>query len=154
MAQALAQAAVHDDQIIRAFLLPAEMMACKIGKPGDKSLLQILNDVRTDKTLTASLEWTYENKIQDGILARASEQMIKHAAEFTVSEDQMEVRLADMINTVGQCGISNSNNRKAVILTPLIQSTIPVQRSDHQRRSRSISSSFTASTRLSSSPRS
>lgn len=77
------------------------MMASEIGKPGDKSLLQILNEVSTDKTLTASLKWTYENKLQDGILARASEQMIKHAAEFTVSEDQMELRLADMINTVG-----------------------------------------------------
>lgn len=101
MAQALAQAAVHDDQIIRTFLLPAERMASGVGKLEDKLLLQILNEFSTDKALTESLEWTYENKVQHGILARASEQVIKHAAKFTVSEDQMEVRLADMINTVG-----------------------------------------------------
>ena len=76
-------------------------MASGLGKQEDKSLLQILNEVITDKALTESLEWTYENKVQDGIVARASEHMIKHAAKFTVSEDQMEVRLADMINTVG-----------------------------------------------------
>ncbi|KAJ5836982.1 hypothetical protein N7447_003008 [Penicillium robsamsonii] len=100
VAQGLAQAAVHDDWLGRAFFLPAEKMADGIGKPGQKSLLQLLNETRADKTLIESVKWSDSNKIKDGVLHRAPEKMLKYASQFTVSEDQAEERLADMINTV------------------------------------------------------
>ncbi|OQE24965.1 hypothetical protein PENFLA_c009G11039 [Penicillium flavigenum] len=100
VAQGLAQTAVHDDWLGRAFLLPAEKMAGGIGKPGQKSLLQLINEMRADKALVQSVQWSDSNKIKDGVLHRAPEQMLKYASQFTVSEDQMEERLADMINTV------------------------------------------------------
>lgn len=102
VAQALAQTAVHDDWLGRHFFLPAEKMAGGIGKPGQKSLLQLLNEIRTDKALIESVQWSDVNKIKDGVLHRAPEQMMKYAAQYTVSEDQVEERLADMINTVGK----------------------------------------------------
>ena len=102
MAQGLAQAAVHDDWIGREFFLPAEEMAGGIGKPGQKSLLQILNELRADKVLVESVRWADVNKIRDGVLTRAPGEMLKYAAQFTVSEEQVEERLADMINTVGE----------------------------------------------------
>lgn len=101
VAQALAQTAVHDDWMGRKFFLPAERMAGGIGKPGKKSLLQLLNEVRADKTLTHSAKWDDANKIR-GVLTRARQEMLKYAAEYTVSEDQVDERLADMINTVGK----------------------------------------------------
>ncbi|KAJ5365849.1 hypothetical protein N7517_008735 [Penicillium concentricum] len=100
VAQGLAQAAVHDDWLGRAFFLPAEKMAGGIGKPGQKSLLELLNEMRADKALIESVKWSDGNKIKDGVLHRAPEQMLKYASQFTVSEDQAEERLADMINTV------------------------------------------------------
>lgn len=102
VAQALAQAAVHDDWMGREFFLPAENMAGGVGKPGKKSLLQLLNEVREDETLVQSAKWVDSNKIKDGVLSRASQQMLRHAAEYTVSEEQLEERVADMINTVGK----------------------------------------------------
>lgn len=78
-------------------------MAGGIGKPGKKSLLQLLDEVHTDKALIESVRWTDANKIRDGILTRAPGEMVKHAAQFTVSEEQVEEKLADMINTVGEC---------------------------------------------------
>ncbi|KAJ5851361.1 uncharacterized protein N7529_010746 [Penicillium soppii] len=100
VAQALAQTAVHEDWIGRQFFLPAEKMAGGIGKPGKKSLLQLLDEVHTDKALIESVRWTDANKIRDGILTRAPGEMVKYAAQFTVSEEQVEEKLADMINTV------------------------------------------------------
>lgn len=102
VAQALSQAAVHDDWLGRAFFHPAENMAGGVGKRGQKSLLQLLNEIRADTALKDSVHWGDRNKIRDGVLARAPDKMIKYAAEFTVSADQMQERLADMINTVGE----------------------------------------------------
>lgn len=84
------------------FFLPAEKLAGGIGKPGKKSLLQLLNEVRENKALKESVRWSDKNKIRDGVLSRAPDEMLKIAAEYTVSEDQVEERLADMINNVGE----------------------------------------------------
>ncbi|OQD88380.1 hypothetical protein PENANT_c004G00381 [Penicillium antarcticum] len=100
VAQGLAQAAVHDDWLGRAFFLPAEKMSAGVGVAGKKSLLELLNECRAEKTLVDSVKWADSNKIKDGVMTRAPEQMLKIAAQFTVSEDQVEERLADMINTV------------------------------------------------------
>lgn len=102
VAQALAQAAVHDEWMGKDYFLPAEKLAGGIGKSGKKSLLHLLNEVRADETLVQSTKWEDVNKIRDGVLTRAPQEMIKYAAEYTVSEEQVEERVADMINTVGK----------------------------------------------------
>lgn len=102
VAQALAQTAVHDDWMGREFFLPVEKMAGGIGKPGKKPLIQLLNEVRADKTLAHSAKWEDANKFRDGVLSRAPQEMLKYAAEYTVSEEQVDERVADMINTVGE----------------------------------------------------
>lgn len=93
---------MHDNRIGREFFLPAEKMAGEVGKPGQKSLLQLLNEIRADQALKDSVRWADQNKIRDGVLTRAPGVMSKYAAQFTVSEDQVDERLADMINTVGK----------------------------------------------------
>ncbi|KAJ5191566.1 uncharacterized protein N7498_010551 [Penicillium cinerascens] len=100
VAQALAQTAVHGEWMGSLFFLPAEKLAGGIGKPGRKSLLQLLNEIRENKALKESVRWSDTNKIRDGVLSRAPDEMLKIAAEYTVSEDQLEERLADMINNV------------------------------------------------------
>jgi len=102
VAQALAQTAVHDEWMGPIFFLPAEKLAGGIGKPGNKSLLQLLNEIRENKALKESVQWPDKNKIRDGVLSRAPDEMLKIASQYTVSEDQIEERLADMINTVGE----------------------------------------------------
>lgn len=102
VAQALAQAAVHDEWMGPAFFFPAEKLAGGIGKPGNKSLLQLLNEIRENKTLRESAHWSDANKMRDGVLHRAPNEMLQIAAQYTVSEDQAEERLADMINNVGE----------------------------------------------------
>lgn len=102
MAQALAQAAVHEDKLGRDFFLPAEKIASGTEKPGRKSLGQLLNEIRKDETLSRSVKFTDAVKIRDGVLRRAPQEMLKYAAQYTVSEHQLEERLAEMINNVGE----------------------------------------------------
>jgi hypothetical protein len=103
VAQALAQTAVHDEVMGPAFFLPAEKLAGGIGKPGKKSLLQLLNEIRENEALRKSAHWSDPNKMRDGVLTRAPDEMFNIAAQYTVAEDQVGERLADMINNVGQC---------------------------------------------------
>ncbi|OGM44780.1 hypA-like protein [Aspergillus bombycis] len=100
VAEALAQAATHEDWTGPMFLLPAEKAAGGIGKPGKKALLQILEEIRSDEKLANSAHWDDGNRMKDGVLVRAPDEMIKHAAEFTISEDQMEEKLVEIVNTV------------------------------------------------------
>ncbi|KAJ5182971.1 hypothetical protein N7492_000587 [Penicillium capsulatum] len=98
VAQALAQAAVHNDRVGRNFSLPAEQMAEETGKPGQKSLRQLLDEVRQNQTLTRGVK--VSDRIPDGIMDRAPQEMLKYAAQYTVSASQIAEREADMINTV------------------------------------------------------
>lgn len=102
IAEALAQAAIHEDWTGPRFLWPAENLAGGIGKPGKKTLVQILEDIRRDEKLVASTHWTDGNKMRDGVLQRAPDEMLKYAAQFSVSQDQLEDKLAEMINNVGK----------------------------------------------------
>ncbi|KAJ5099647.1 hypothetical protein N7532_006648 [Penicillium argentinense] len=100
VAQALAQAAVHDDWMGPEYFLPAEKLAGGIGKPGQKTMLELLNEIRADKKLANSTKWTDGNKIREGPLHRARDEILKYASQYRVSEDQIEERMADMINTI------------------------------------------------------
>lgn len=102
VAEALAQTAVHEDWIGRLYLLPVEKAAGGIGKPGKKTMLQILNEIRADKKLAGSVKWEDGNKIRDGVLKRAPDEMIKYAAQVSVSAEQMEEKLAELLNLVGK----------------------------------------------------
>ncbi|KAK9312397.1 hypothetical protein V1524DRAFT_449697 [Lipomyces starkeyi] len=99
VAEALAQAAVHDTWI-GDFLLPAEKAAGRIGKRGEKTLLQLLDEVRGNQKLVNSVQWPDSNKIRDGILKRAPDEMLRYASQYTVSADRLEEKLAEMINAV------------------------------------------------------
>ncbi|GIC90050.1 questin oxidase family protein [Aspergillus udagawae] len=100
VAEGLAQTAVHEDWIGRLYLLPVEKAAGGIGKPGKKTMLQILNEIRADKNLAESVKWEDGNKIRDGVMKRAPDQMIQYAAQFSVSAEQMEEKLAELLNLV------------------------------------------------------
>ncbi|KAF5867126.1 hypothetical protein ETB97_004046 [Aspergillus alliaceus] len=100
IAEALAQTATHENWTGPMFLFPAEKAAGGIGKPGKKTLQHILEEIRNDRKLANSAHWEDGNRMRDGVLARAPDEMIKYAAEFTVSKDQLEEKLVEIIDTV------------------------------------------------------
>src|SRR5205085_597026 len=93
IALALAETAVHDARIA-PFLLRAEKAAGDLGKPNRKSLIRLQDEVRADEKLRKSAHYGDDNKIYDGVMNRAPEEMIKYASQYSVAPDQMEEKLA------------------------------------------------------------
>lgn len=102
VAEGLAQTAVHENWTGPRFLFPAEKAAGGVGKRGTKTLVQILQEIRADEKLASSASFSDGNKMRDGVLVRAPEEMIKYASQFTVSAEQLEERMVEMINLVGE----------------------------------------------------
>ena len=65
-------------------------------------MLQLLEEAAADKKLARSAAWEDGNKLRDGVLKRAPEEMIKYAAQFTVSEEQMQEKFAETVDTSGK----------------------------------------------------
>ena len=100
VAEALAQAATHDGWT-GGYLLEAEKQAKQHGDK-KKNLFQLLDEARADKKLVESAHWEDGNKIRDGILARAKEEMLKYAGQYAIEEDDLAPRTAEMINLDGK----------------------------------------------------
>jgi len=97
VAEGLAGAACHDDWVGQ-YLLAAEKAAGGVGKKGSKSLKELLDEIYADKKLSTAAHWEDGNKIRDGIIKRAPDEMIKIGSQWTVSADQLEEKTAEMIN--------------------------------------------------------
>ncbi|KAI9731932.1 MAG: hypothetical protein M1834_004383 [Cirrosporium novae-zelandiae] len=97
IAEALAQAAVHTTWT-GEYLLAAEATATKIDNPTSKSLFQLLDEARADKKLSSSAHWDDGNKIRDGIMVRAPDEMLQLVAQYNVKPAQLEEKTAEMIN--------------------------------------------------------
>ena len=100
--EALAQAAVHDNWMAPLFHGCEKAAKEMRGKDGSrKTIVQILDECKKDDKLSKSAHFEDGNKIRDGILKRAPEEMIKNAVQYTVKEQELEEKTAEMINAAG-----------------------------------------------------
>ncbi|KAF2803118.1 uncharacterized protein BDZ99DRAFT_427605 [Mytilinidion resinicola] len=113
IAEALAQAAIHDTWIGR-FLLPAEEAAKKINVSKSKSLVELLAEIQADKKLSTAADWDDGNKIRDGLLKRAPNEMIKYASRYSVQESELDEKVAEMTNTAIYYTSSAQNPKKLI----------------------------------------
>ncbi|GAB1314934.1 hypothetical protein MFIFM68171_05144 [Madurella fahalii] len=98
VAEALAQAAVHSDDI-KGYLLGAEEAASKAGAGARMPrIVDLLQEVRQNEKLAGSVRMQDENKIRDGVLVRAKEEMIRLAARVRVAPVEVEERTAEMFD--------------------------------------------------------
>ena len=101
VAQGLAQTAIHELKLA-SFVTAAEKAAGGSGLPGMKTLIRLQNEMRSDEKLRTSAKWSDSNKTFDGVMARADEEMINYASQFTVGPEQEEEKLAEIINAAGE----------------------------------------------------
>ncbi|KAL9065751.1 MAG: hypothetical protein Q9161_008035 [Pseudevernia consocians] len=95
IAEALAQAAVHDSWI-GPFMLDAEKAAASSDK--GKPMVELLDEVRAETKLSSAADWDDPNKIRDGILVRAPDEMIRIAAKWKVMPGAIIEKTAEMTN--------------------------------------------------------
>ncbi|KAF2436806.1 hypothetical protein EJ08DRAFT_644413 [Tothia fuscella] len=100
IAEALAQAACHSNWI-KPLYLDSEKAAKKSQKEAtpSKPIIDLLNEIRSDSKLTNSPHWDDSNKIRDGILARAPQEMIKYASQYHINDPSSDLvrETAEMI---------------------------------------------------------
>lgn len=104
VAEALAQAALHRDYLA-PFFLGAEKQATQTlsdASSNAKTLFDLLDEVRANEKLANSAHWDDDNKIRDGVLVRAPQEMIDLASQWMVLPEDLELRNAEMVNAVGE----------------------------------------------------
>lgn len=111
IAEALAQAAIHNDWI-GELLLPAEKMATE--KRSEKSLFGLIEEIQACEKIINAPHWEDGNKVRDGLLARAPDEMIDLASQWQVKADELEKKTAEMVNAAAYFTGSAQNPPKQV----------------------------------------
>ncbi|RAR04058.1 hypothetical protein DDE82_004712 [Stemphylium lycopersici] len=108
IAEALAQAAVHDNWMAPVFLGCEGVVRGRREKNEEggmkqkKSIIEILEECRNDPKLRHAAQFEDENKIRDGILKRAKGEMIEAATAYWIAEGEgLEEKTAEMIDATG-----------------------------------------------------
>jgi hypothetical protein len=104
MAEALAQIATHPTWGFEKVLLPAEEIS-----RGDnhKRMIKVMEEMRNDEKLMAAPLALNLNKMFD-IFDNAPNEMIAHASQFTVSEQTLHERVAELVETAGTSPLSKA----------------------------------------------
>ena len=85
--------------------------AAKAAGPSNKSLTALMEDARANEILFNSPHWEDGNKIRDGILVRAPQEMVQYASQWTVQPSQLDEKLAEMTNFAGEQSSSDRDQR-------------------------------------------
>ncbi|KAF3770979.1 hypothetical protein M406DRAFT_344427 [Cryphonectria parasitica EP155] len=102
VAEALAQACVHQPNF-KEVLLEAEKRAdAAYGKKGEKGhmprIVALLEEVRADAKLRDSVRMADDNKVRDGVLKRAPEEMTRIISKVKVRPEDLDERTAEMFD--------------------------------------------------------
>lgn len=102
VAEALAQTCVHQAHLKEA-LLQAEKNADEAyGKKSEKgtmpSLVSLYEEVKNDEKLAKSVKMEDDNKVRDGTMVRAPEEMLRVMSKVKVKPEELEERTVEMFN--------------------------------------------------------
>ncbi|KAI6353982.1 hypothetical protein MCOR25_008803 [Pyricularia grisea] len=100
VAEGLAQACVHRDDL-RAFMLAAERLSRERRQPGDDemgSILSLYEAVTRHEKLSSAAREEDANKMRDGVLSRAGDEMAAMAARVRVRPEELHDRTVEMFN--------------------------------------------------------
>jgi len=116
IAEALAEACSHSNWIAPIYI-DSEKAANKLRDQGtpSKSAMQLLQDIQGDEKLKASTHFPDSNKIRDGIMVRAPDEMIKHASQYYIKDaSELEKRTAEMMHLVAYFTMAAQRPPKSV----------------------------------------
>lgn len=97
VAEALAQTCVHRNDL-REFLMVSEQNAAASSSAAMPSILSLYEAVRNDPKLAAAAHDGDANKVRDGVLVRAKDEIIKVASRVRVRPEELDARTAEMFN--------------------------------------------------------
>ncbi|KAI2794167.1 Oxidoreductase [Penicillium oxalicum] len=120
IAEALAQAAAHDDSHISQLFEACEAQAAIAYPPQHpKPLIQLLREARANETIRTAPRWEdFGNKMRDGVVGRANLEMAFIGSQFIIKPEELELqrRTAEMISVCAyMAGASQRPGRKRKI---------------------------------------
>ncbi len=118
IAEALAQAAVHSVWM-SALLMGAEKATKDNNVKQSKTLVELLDAIKADEKVANAAHWDDGNKLRDGIIKRAPDEMIKYASQYVVSPDELEEKTAEMTNAAGNSPLPSSSSPATLLLSQL-----------------------------------
>lgn len=80
----------------------SEKLAGGPRQPGQKSLRQLMEEVRGDEVLERSIEGPYVRDRSKNIADNAMTHMVRYTSQYSISDHQLEERLEEMIDTCGK----------------------------------------------------
>ncbi|RMJ28751.1 hypothetical protein PHISP_00396 [Aspergillus sp. HF37] len=101
VAEALAAGCVHDDWP-RLFLFPVEKHVQDNPETPPKSMLEIMDEMHQDPAIKDAVQMSDPlNKISDGLLAKARDELIPFLAQYRVqpTEDDLQSQMVDMVHS-------------------------------------------------------
>ncbi|KAK5704726.1 hypothetical protein LTR17_021640 [Elasticomyces elasticus] len=101
VAEALAMACVHepDQEQMGRLYNDAENLAGGSRQPGKKTLRQIMEEMRDNEALRTSSEGNNKIDRSKNVADNAAQEMINYAAQYSISDGQLEERVNEMIDT-------------------------------------------------------
>lgn len=64
-------------------------------------MVELLDMIRADKKLSTAAQWEDGNKVRDGIMIRAPEEMINYGSQWKVVPGVLKEKTAEMTNAAG-----------------------------------------------------
>ncbi|OTA23541.1 hypothetical protein BTJ68_12650 [Hortaea werneckii EXF-2000] len=113
VAEALAQAAVHDNYMGKFFSAAERAAESRRGEPS-KTMVDLLDAIHDDKQLRDAPKWLDGNKLRDGIIYRAGDAMVQHTSQYHVRPDELELKTAEMINATAYYTAGAQREGKAI----------------------------------------
>ncbi|KAK0117914.1 hypothetical protein ONS95_012229 [Cadophora gregata] len=98
IAEALAQAAVHDNWTGKYLLRTEAAAKSNPNLSLDTKLVDLLDEIYADNKLANSAHIDDANKVRDGVLVRAPEEMIRIASKWVVTPETLGKKTAEMTN--------------------------------------------------------
>lgn len=65
-------------------------------------MVELLDEIRADKKLSTAAHWEDSNKIRDGIMGRAPDEMINFGSQWKVEPGAVIQKTAEMTNATGK----------------------------------------------------
>ncbi|KAI1176133.1 HypA protein [Nemania sp. FL0916] len=101
IAMGLAQAAVHPDKV-RRFIDASERAASQTTSSSSPmpEIATLFDEVAADAKVGTAARWSDENKVHDGVLGRAFDDLVRIAGKVRVKPEELDARTAEMYNTI------------------------------------------------------
>jgi hypothetical protein len=84
---------------IEPIFVISEKLAGGPRQPGQKTLRHLMEEVQRDEVLKQSIEGPYVRDRSKNIADNAMTQLVKYTAQYSISDDQLEERLDEMVDT-------------------------------------------------------